>query len=194
MRQHITKPVGVLLFKQYSRKNSIKENQELLKMIPAEYQNDETVKAISQRIKNAIATANGRPFTDFTMIAPDGKEVKLSQYAGKGKYVLVDFWASWCGPCKREIPNIAAVYDKYKGDDFDVLSIAVWDKPEDTAKAAAEHGVVWSQITNAQKIPTDIYGIEGIPHIMLVGPDGIILKRDLRGADIEKAVAEALGR
>ena len=70
----------------------------------------------------------------------------------------------------------------------------MWDKPEDTAKAAAEHGVVWSQIINAQKIPTDIYGIEGIPHIMLVGPDGTILKRDLRGADIEKAVAEALGR
>ena len=136
-------------------------------------------------------------FTDFTVLQ-DPKDpasaVKFSDFVGKGKYVLVDFWASWCGPCKREIPNIAAVYDKYKGDDFDVLSIAVWDKPEDTAKAAAEHGVVWSQIINAQKIPTDIYGIEGIPHIMLVGPDGIILKRDLRGADIEKAVAEALGR
>ena len=86
------------------------------------------------------------------------------------------------------------LYEKYKGDDFDVLSVAVWDKPEDTVKGAQEHGIVWSQIINAQQIPTDLYGIEGIPHIMLVGPDGTIIKRDLRGEAIGAAVAEALGR
>ncbi len=143
-------------------------------------------------------TAAGNKFTDFTVTQdpedPEKSTVKFSDYVGKGKYVLVDFWASWCGPCKREIPNIAAVYNKYHGDDFDVLSVAVWDDPADTKAAAAEHGVVWSQIINAQRIPTEIYGIQGIPHIMLVGPDGTIIKRDLRGADIEKAVAEALGR
>ncbi|MGN0188447.1 MAG: TlpA family protein disulfide reductase, partial [Candidatus Cryptobacteroides sp.] len=76
----------------------------------------------------------------------------------------------------------------------DVLSVAVWDKPEDTKKAAAEHGVIWSQIINAQTIPTDIYGIQGIPQIMLFGPDGTILKRNLRGEGIEQAVKEALGK
>ena len=75
-----------------------------------------------------------------------------------------------------------------------MLSVAVWDDPEDTKAAAKEHGVVWNQIINAQQIPTDLYGIEGIPHIMLVGPDGTILKRDLRGEAIEEAVSEALGR
>ena len=136
----------------------------------------------------------GMMFTDFTIVQDPaniiGSTVKFSDYVGKGKYVLVDFWASWCGPCKGEIPNIRAVYEKYAGDDFDVLSIAVWDKPEDTAVAAREHGVIWNQIVNAQKIPTEVYGIKGIPHIMLIGPDGVIIKRDLRGPAIEAEVSK----
>lgn len=149
---------------------------------------------MKKEIESKKTTGEGCMFTDFTIEDSDGKTVRFSDYIGKGKYVLVDFWASWCGPCKREIPNIRDVYTKYKGPKFDVLSIAVWDKPEDTKKAAAEHGVIWSQIINAQTIPTDIYGIQGIPQIMLFGPDGTILKRSLRGDEIEKAVKEALGK
>lgn len=174
------------------------QQQEALGLLKGAAAQDSTIlkyKSVMDAKKN---TAEGSKFTDFTVTQdpenPESSTVKFSDYVGKGKYVLVDFWASWCGPCKREIPNIAAVYNKYHGDDFDVLSVAVWDDPADTKAAAAEHGVVWSQIINAQRIPTEIYGIQGIPHIMLVGPDGTILKRDLRGADIEKAVAEALGR
>ena len=139
-------------------------------------------------------TAEGQLFTDFAIPQEDGTEVRLSDYVGKGKYVLVDFWASWCGPCRREIPNIKAVYDKYHGDRFDVLSVAVWDQPEDTKAAIEAEGLVWNQIIGAGEVPTDIYGIEGIPHIILFGPDGVIVKRDLRGARIEQAVAAALAR
>lgn len=140
------------------------------------------------------STEEGAMFTDFEIAQPDGKVARLSDYVGKGKYILVDFWASWCGPCKREIPNIKAAYEKYKGDKFDVLSVAVWDKPEDTAKAAAEHGVVWNQIVDAQKVPTDIYGIDGIPHLILFGPDGKIVKRGdaLRGPGLEETLSKIL--
>ena len=134
-------------------------------------------------------TVEGKMFTDFEV---DG--VKLSDYVGKGQYVLVDFWASWCPPCRAEMPNLRAVYDEFKGDQFDMLSIAVWDKPEETVKAAGEENIVWNQIINAQTIPTEAYGIEAIPHIILFGPDGTILKRNLRGDAIRAAVAEALGR
>ena len=128
-------------------------------------------------------------FKDFEV---DG--VKLSDFAGKGKVLLVDFWASWCGPCKAEIPNIAAVYKKYHGKDFDVLSVAVSDKPENSIAAAKEHGVVWNQIINAQKIPAQVYGFKYIPYIILIGADGTILETNLRGEAIEKAVKKALGR
>jgi len=150
--------------------------------------------SLKESLEAAKKTAEGQKFTDFEIQQPDGSVKKLSDYVGNGKYVLADFWASWCGPCKREIPFIKAAYDKYHGDNFNVVSIAVWDKPEDTAKAAEEHGVVWDQIVNAQKVPTDLYGIEGIPHLILFGPDGTILKRGevLRGESLDKTLSEYL--
>ena len=142
-------------------------------------------------------TAEGSPFVDFTIVQdpenPETSAVKFSDYIGKGKYVLVDFWASWCEPCIEEVPYLVNVYNTYHGDNFDILSIAIMDEVEDTAKAAKEHGIVWNQIVNAQDIPAKAYGFDAIPHIILFGPDGTILKRDLRGDDIEKAVKEALG-
>ncbi|MBR1575055.1 MAG: redoxin domain-containing protein [Bacteroidales bacterium] len=171
----------------------VDEQEELLGCLGPKVKEDDFVQKALQSVQAKKSTKAGQPFVDFTIVQdPDNAEastVRLSDYAGKGKYLLVDFWASWCGPCKAELPNIKAVYDKYAGEDFDVLSVAVWDKPEDTAKAAAELGITWHQIVNAQQVPTDLYGIEGIPHIILIGPDGIILNRDLRGEGIEAAVS-----
>ncbi|MFY9364704.1 MAG: TlpA disulfide reductase family protein, partial [Bacteroidales bacterium] len=120
-------------------------------------------------------TAEGMLFTDFTIEDSDGETVSFSDYIGQGKYVLVDFWAGWCGPCKREIPHIREVYDKHNGERFTVLGVAVWEEPEATKQAIEDLDVVWPCIINAQSIPTDIYGIKGIPHIILFGPDGTII-------------------
>lgn len=169
---------------------------EALGSLSDELRQDPYIQKLIKLYDTKSNTGAGSKFIDFTVVQdpekPNKSTVKFSDFVGKGKFVLVDFWASWCGPCKAELPNIAAVYKKHKGKNFNVLSVAVWDNPTDTKAAAKELGIKWDQIINAQKIPTDIYGIEGIPHIMLIGPDGTIIARGLRGDDIEKAVSEAL--
>lgn len=151
---------------------------------------NEDVVAMKEGIRTRMETAEGKMFKDFTVEDSDGKKVKFSDYVGKGKYVLVDFWASWCGPCKAEIPNIKAVYDEYHRKGLEVLSVAVWDRPEATKDTAKVYGVNWSQIINAGQVPTELYGIEGIPHIILFGPDGTILKRNLRGEEIGQEISK----
>lgn len=138
-------------------------------------------------------TAPGMMFTDFE-VEYDGKIQKLSDYVGKGKYVLVDFWASWCGPCKRAMPGIKELYAKYKGDKFEVLGVATWDKPEATLKAIEDLELPWPQIMNAQRIGSDAYGVQGIPQIILFAPDGKIVARNLHGDVLKKAVEEAMNK
>jgi len=194
VKKYSDRPIAVEAIGQLQHIVEPAELEELVNKLSEENKQDESIQKIIAGLDSKKNTAEGKPFTDFTIIqdpeSPETSTVSFSDYIGKGKYILVDFWASWCGPCRREIPNIKAVYEKYAGEDFDVLSVAVWDKLEDTKAAAEELGIVWNQIVNAQRIPTDIYGIEGIPQIILFGPDGTILKRDLRDAAIEEEVAK----
>ena len=129
----------------------------------------------------------GEKFKDFA-VEYDGKTTRFSDYVGKGQYVLVDFWASWCGPCRAEIPNLIAAYNKYKDKGLVVLGIAVSDKPEATLKAIEAEKIPYPQIINSQQIATNAYGINAIPEIMLFAPDGTMVARGLRGENIEKTL------
>ncbi|MBO4768332.1 MAG: AhpC/TSA family protein [Bacteroidales bacterium] len=150
---------------------------------------DEMVKKYRDQKIAEQTTAEGSMFLDFSGKTPDGKDIKLSDYVGKGKYALVDFWASWCGPCKREIPNVKAIYEKY-GKKLNVVGVAVWDGDNsDSRKTLTDMGMKWYQIfVGDDRTPTEIYGIRGIPHIILFAPDGTICKRNLRGEEMMEAV------
>lgn len=130
----------------------------------------------------------GDMFTDFE-VEYDGKLQRLSDYVGQGNYTLVDFWASWCGPCKAEVPNIQKLYEDFGDKGLTVLGVATWDKPEDTMKAIDELGITYPQILDAQKVGSDAYDFDGIPMIILFAPDGTVLYKDLRGDDLVNKVS-----
>lgn len=149
-----------------------------------------------QKLVNAagrkLATSAGNPYVDFE-VEYDGKTYKLSDYVGKGRPVLVDFWASWCRPCMEEInTTLKEIYGKYAGKGLDVLGVAVWDDPQHTLAAIERAEIPWPCILNAQTIPTDAYGIPAIPCIILFAPDGTIVSRDLLGGALMKAVDAAM--
>ena len=131
----------------------------------------------------------GDMFKDFA-VQYEGKTTRLSDYVGRGKYVLVDFWASWCGPCRQHIPDLTSLYQQYNEKGMAVLGIAFRDKPEETEKANRDLGIPYPQIINAQDIPATLYGIDALPHTILFDPDGTIIARNIYGEQLKEKLVE----
>lgn len=152
---------------------------------------EESITKMVARLRRVEATQAGAQFVDFEGVDDANKAVRLSDYVGKGHYVLVDFWASWCGPCRREIAHLKKVRDTYTDKGLVILGTVVWDEMEDHLKAMKELEITWPQIFNKTEA-TELYGIAGIPQIILFDPAGKIVARDLRGEEINKLLDKAL--
>ncbi|CAN5530646.1 TlpA disulfide reductase family protein [soil metagenome] len=138
-------------------------------------------------------TAVGQPAPEISLPDPNGKTISLSSL--KGKYVLVDFWAKWCGPCRRENPNVVKAYHQFKGKKFDILSVSLDRTREDWLKAIAEDGLVWNHVSDLKYFESQAardYNINAIPFSILVDPNGIIIAKNLRGDGLQKKLAEVL--
>jgi peroxiredoxin len=135
----------------------------------------------------------GKPAPEIIMSDPSGKELKLSSF--KGKYVLVDFWASWCRPCREENPNVVSAFQKYRNKNFTILGVSLDKNKESWTRAIMKDGLTWSHISDLQEWYSPVvklYEFNGIPFNVLVNPDGQIVAQDLRGDGLHQKLGEVL--
>lgn len=183
-------PVGLFWFLQGAYEMGLPELDAAIAKTPA-LGESKRVQSLRNALLAKAETAEGKHYKDFA-VTYDGKTEKLSDYVKPGRYTLVDFWASWCGPCIRQTKVIKELYNKYKDKGLDVVGVAVWDEVPNTLAAIKSHGLDWPCILNAQTIPTDLYGISGIPCIILINPEGIIVSRDKQSQELIDAVDNAM--
>jgi thiol-disulfide isomerase/thioredoxin len=153
-------------------------------------------KQLVEKAAEVKKTAIGSNYVDLTLQDQNGKTVRFSDFVAKGKYVLLEFWASWCGPCKADLPHLKEVYNLYHPAGFDVVSVSVDDNKEAWVKAINEFELVWPQVSDLKAFKGDvtkIYGISGVPTCILVGPDGTIITRNMRGSWMDKKLIELYG-
>ena len=138
----------------------------------------------------------GIQFHELEMLDINDKPVKLSQWVGTGNYVLVDFWASWCGPCRREMPYVIAAYEQYQGKGFNVVGVSFDQKKEAWINAIQQMGMRWQQMSDLKGwkcAAVDAYGVTSIPSNILVDPTGKIVAMDLRGKKLLDKLKEIYG-
>ena len=153
-------------------------------------------KAVAEQLKanDARTAIIGKRFLDLEEADTEGKLHKLSEYVGQGKWVLVDFWASWCGPCKAEMPNVVAAYKQYHDKGFEIVGLSFDREKDPWLKAILEWQMPWIHLSDLkywQSVAAEVYSVTSIPDNLLINPEGIVVARGLRGEALAKKLAEA---
>ena len=192
---NITNVAGVQLLTRFSSMFDTERVRPLVDQIPASLNSVDGVAQLKEHLETLAKTAVGQKFIDFTMNTPEGEAVKLSDFIAKNKYTLIDFWASWCGPCRAEMPNVVKAYNKYKAKGFGIVGVSLDRDAEAWKKSIKDLKITWPQMSDLKAWDCEgakLYGVRAIPATVLVDQEGTIIARDLRGDDIAAKLAELL--
>lgn len=193
IKANIDNIAGTTYLTQYA--SMLKDNDviEFLANVPEVFET-EAIKKLREIYDVKAQTAIGKPFKDIKANTPEGAELAVSDVAKNAKVLMIDFWASWCGPCRQEMPNVKAAYEKFHAQGFDIIGVSLDSKAEDWKKAIADLGITWPQISDLKGWECEgaaTYGVRSIPATVLI-KDGVIVARDVRGNKIAEQVEELL--
>ncbi len=188
-RYRNSKMLAVIVYENY-REAPVEQLQQIIDQFDASIRDCYPLQQMKNRIAQVKAAAVGSVAPEFELKDLEGNPVKLSSF--RGKYVLIDFWASWCGPCRKEIPNIKQVYNSFADKGLVVIGVSVDNNEKAWRKAVEEEQVKYLQLSDVEGVMWELYNFNGIPFITLISPEGVILERDLRGVELRKKVEEYL--
>lgn len=188
--------LGQLYFGMYSSGLELPELEEILVLIPENVKTDnEVIKGVVNKVATLKKTAVGQQYINLKGLNPEGKEIALSDYVGKNKLVLIDFWASWCGPCRKVMPELVELYKKYNKKGFEIVGVSLDRDKESWVKGISELGLTWPQMSDLKFWDSELskeYAVSTIPYTVLIGEDGKILATRIGDKELSEKLAEVL--
>ncbi|MBD8389506.1 AhpC/TSA family protein [Dysgonomonas sp. BGC7] len=195
IKPNIQNQIGAYFLANNSYLFSLDQLKELVPSINPEFKSIKRIQKLETRVKALEATSVGSIFTDLKGKTPTGTDVSLSDFAGKGKYTLIDFWASWCPPCRAEMPKLVELYGTYKNKGLEIVGISLDKTNEDWVKGINTLKITWPQISDLKYWDSELaaaYGVNSIPHLVLLDKDGKIIERGLNAEQVSEKLAEFL--